>query len=117
MADDDFCTESGIEMMTVFFGDNPVTKSKLCWIIIINKQGQYNHITSADITGGKHVKGDQYEFDIEIQDVPDDIFPTSLKIKIVPGELVTLIDPDNDTKVFEGQKNKTASDLIEFSIE
>ena len=117
MADEEFCNESEIELMTVFFGNQPGSKSKLCWILIINKQGQYNHITTADLSGGDHIKGDQYEFDLTLKDVPDNIFSTDLKIKIVPGELITIVDSESDAKVFEGTKNKEASDAIEFNIE
>ena len=31
IADEDFCQESGIELMTLYFGDYPKSKSKLCW--------------------------------------------------------------------------------------
>ena len=104
--------------MSVYFGNRPgaLSNEKLCWILILNSNGQYNHITVANFSRPTHVKGDQYEFDLELKDVPDDIFSTSLKIKIVPDELITIIDADSDAKVFEGTKNKQASDAIEFNV-
>ena len=128
VADDDFCQNAGIDLMTVFFGDyqseNPKKNCRtyLCWILIINSSGQFNHITTVDVnTSGQHIKGDQYEFDLEFQDVPMDkstpIFPTNLKMQVVPGELLTLINPDDDSKVFEGTKNEQATKAIEFNIE
>lgn len=125
VADDDFCQNSGVELMTIFFGDYNNTEPKkncrtyLCWILIVNDAGQFNHITTVDIEidSAQHVKDSQYEFNVEFQDVPDDIFPTSLRIQIVPGELITLINIDDDSKVFEGTKNEDASKAIEFNIE
>ena len=128
VADDEFCQNAGIDLMTIFFGDyvdsdqNPkqdYERRYLIWVLIINDSGQFNHITTANIAldGQTHLKGDQYEFAIEFQDVPMDIFPTSLKIQIVPGELITLINPEDDSKVFEGTKNENASKAIEFNIE
>lgn len=123
IADSEFCEESGIELMTIYFGDCPQTlveeeqsggTNKLCWILIINDKGEYNHITVANITGGKNIKDKQYEFELNLKDSPDNIFATDLVIKIVPGELITIVD--SDTKIFEGQKNKEASDAIEFNI-
>jgi len=117
-ADEDFCEESGAELMCVYFGPRPGAPSneKLCWILILNDNGQYNHITVSKFSNSTHIKGDQYEFDMELDDVPDGIFNTSLKIRIVPGELITLIDTETDAKIFEGTKNKQASDAIEFNI-
>lgn len=117
MADEEFCNESGIDLMTFYFGDRPDAEKeeKLCWLLILNSNGQYNHITTMTIGKATHIKGNQYEFDVELQDVPDDIFNTTLKLRIVPGELITLIDDTTDTKIFEGQKNKQASDAIEFN--
>lgn len=125
MADDDFCKESGIDLMTIYFGDCPSTVetekksgvNKLCWFLIINNKGESNHITVANLSKCAHIKGEQYKFDIELQDVPDNLFSTNLSIKIVPGELITIIDPDTDIKVFEGTKNKEASDLIDFKLD
>lgn len=123
IADNEFCEESGIELMTIYFGDCPKTliddedqqgTNKLCWILIINDKGEYNHITVANIRGGKNIKDKQYEFDLNLRDSPDNIFATDLTISIVPGELITIID--SDTKIFEGLKNKEASDAIEFNI-
>ena len=118
MADEEFCNESGIELMTIFFGDKPgePAGNKLCWILLLNDSGQYNHITVAKFSEGKPLKGEQYEFDLELEDVADDIFSTNLKIRIVPGELITVIDSETDAKIFEGMKNKNASDAINFDI-
>lgn len=125
VADDEFCQNAGIDLMTIFFGDykgcepNKNVRTYLVWVLIINASGQFNHITTADISLDEqtHIKGDQYEFAIDFQDVPLDTFPTSLKIQIVPGEFITLINPDDDSKVFEGTKNENASKAIEFNIE
>jgi hypothetical protein len=123
MADEEFCNESGIELMTIYFGDCPAeieeagVNAKLCWILIINNKGDYNHITIANISEGKKIKSDQYEFKLDLKDSPDNMFSTNLIINIVPDELITIIDPDTDIKVFEGTKNKEASEAIEFSID
>lgn len=124
VGDDEFCKNAGIELMTFFFGDynsdekKPNTRTYLCWILIVNDAGQFNHITTVDIDiDATNIKGSQYEFGIEFQDVPNDIFPTSLKIQIVPSELITLINPEDDSKVFEGTKNEDASKAIEFNID
>jgi len=133
VADDDFCQNSGIDLMTIFFGDYDIkdksiyskksnSRTYLCWILIINQSGQFNHITIVDIDlNGKHIRSDQYEFELELHDAPTDsngpIFPTSLKIQIVPGEFLTIINSDDDSKVFEGTKNEDASKAIEFNIE
>lgn len=118
IADEEFCNESGIDLMSIYFNNNSNKPSneKLCWILILNSNGQYNHITSATFGKSRHIKGDQYEFFLELEDVPDDIFSTSLKIKIVPDQLITIVDADTDNKIFEGTKNKEASDAIEFNI-
>jgi hypothetical protein len=118
IADEEFCNESGIDLMSIYFNKNPNKPSseKLCWILILNNNGQYNHITTAIFSKPRHIKGDQYEFLLELEDVPDDIFSTSLKIKIVPNQLITIVDADTDNKIFEGTKNKEASDAIEFNI-
>ena len=122
IADSDFCEESGIELMTIYFGDCPQSlideqsggTNKLCWILIINDKGEYNHITVANIKGGTNIKDKQYEFELSLKDSPDNIFSTDLTINIVPGQLITIIDAD--TKIFEGLKNKEASEAIEFNI-
>ena len=118
VADKEFCEESGVDLMCFYFNNRPGSPKaeKLCWILILNSNGQYNHITSATFSNPVHAKGDQYEFDMELKDVPDDIFSTDLKIKIVPGELITIVDFDTDVKIFEGTKNKKASDAIEFNF-
>lgn len=123
IADDEFCNESGIELMTFYFGKCPsevecdtTGQNKLCWILIINDQGESSHITVANIKGGKRIKGEQYEFHLDLQDTPDNLFSTSLQINIVPGQLITIIDPESDSKVFEGTKNKEASELIYFDL-
>ncbi len=128
VADDDFCQNSGVDLMTFFFGDyqndnsDSNIRTYLCWILITNKSGQFNHITTIDVNiRGDHIKGDQYEFNAELQDAPSDdngpIFPTTLKLIIVPGELLTIINPDDDNKIFEGTKNEDASRAIEFNID
>lgn len=128
IADEEFCQESGVEMMVIYFGDCPdnlekdslsdkKNTNKLCWILIMNGNGDHNHITVASLGNGKNIKGDQYSFNLEFQDTPDNLFSSSLEIQIVPGQLITIIDPDTDIKVFEGVKNKEASDAIEFNID
>lgn len=116
IADDEFCQESGIEAMVVYFGDGGANRSKLCWILIMNGKGDHNHITTAALSDGKHIKGKQYKFKLELHDTPDNLFSTDLEIHIVPGQLITIIDPDTDVKIFEGVKNKEASDAIEFNV-
>lgn len=127
VADDDFCQNSGIDLMTIFFGDyvgcDELPKNVrryLCWLLIINDAGQFNHITTVDIGLDKiiHIQDDQYQFDIEFKDLPEDqqLFPTSLQIQIVPGELITIVDPETDNKIFEGTKNENASNAIEFNV-
>ena len=130
VADDEFCENSGIDLMTIFFGDyegdefQKNCRRYLVWVLIINTSGQFNHITTVDIDVNhvEHIKGDQYEFSVEFQDAPVDnanrpVFPTNLKLQIVPGDLITLINPDDDSKVFEGTKNEDASKAIEFNID
>lgn len=126
MADDNFCQESGIDMMCMFFGEHqnddikPEGRLYLCWILIINKAGHFNHITTADVLpNGMHIKDDQYAFSIELQDAPNDgdaqLFPTNLRLLTVAGEILTIVD-DDENVIFEGTKNHEASKAIEFQI-
>jgi hypothetical protein len=117
MADEEFCQESGVELMTIYFGDYPDKRSeKLCWILILNGKGTYNHITTAELTECNKISKDQYEYQLELGDVPDNIFSTNLILKIAPGLLITIIEMESDKKIFEGSLNKEVSDLINFEI-